>query len=248
MTTWVPITRDDLETWMDGLPLDGKWRFQTGRAGVYLLPLSDKVAVKLSSTIGSSDDAMGRGEASMNLALVSIVTGQVLNKKAMGQSRFHRTTNWRRTWRDGFDRMADAYLKSQGFYDAIASIGDRDKWKRDTLADIEAVPNWQEKSVLHDFHRRVTEGGVLTILQQALLKKLLDDSRRSLNPPSPPGADAELPELLDRLRALWKKAKDSGDAWLMQFAANIGNIVKAGRPLSPRQKEIMEKNFARHRV
>jgi hypothetical protein len=242
MSTWVPISRTELEDWIETLPLKGKGHLQPGKAGVYLLPLSESVAVKLSSTIGSSDDAMGRGEASMQLSLISLVTGKVLNKKAQGQTRFHRTTNWRKTWKAGFDRMADAYLKSQGFYDAIAEITDRDKWQQDVLTAIESVTGWQEHPILSDFHRRVKEGGILTIPQQNLLEKLLDKLQKLPVKPPQPTADAEL---LVRLRTLWTKAKDMGNSWLVDFVGNVGPQVKAGRPLSPRQKEVLEENFKR---
>ena len=78
--TYVQIDRDELERWLDSLPnLVGRAERVPNRAGVYILPLSEFVGVKLMSTIGSSDDAMGRGMAPMQLALVFLVTGQTLN-------------------------------------------------------------------------------------------------------------------------------------------------------------------------
>ena len=159
--TYVQIDRDELESWLNGLPhLTGKAQRVPGRAGVYVLPLSDFVGVRLSSTIGSSDDAVERGKASMQLALVSLITGQVLNKKAQGQSHFKRTVNWKTTWKEGIDRMREAYTKSQGFYDGVARIHDRNAYKADVLKAIDEIPNWQENGILSDFRVLVDRGGI----------------------------------------------------------------------------------------
>lgn len=184
--TYVKITREELEDWLDSLHLPKHWKRKTGMAGIYLLPLSDSVAIKLSSTIGSKDDAMGRGNASMNLALVSLITGKVLNKKAMGQSHFNRTTNWRKTWAMGIKRMDQAYMKSEGFYEALALIKDRSKYRDDTIDSIESIGNWQDNTMLKDFHRIVLKGGILTIKQLNALEKMVQKGFSSSPAPTLP--------------------------------------------------------------
>lgn len=179
--TYVQISRDELESWLDSLRLPMRWKRQENRAGIYLLPLSSVVAIKLSSTVGSRDDALGAGKASMQLSLISTVTGQTLNKKAQGQSHFKRTTNWKTTWADGIKRMRAAYMKAQGFYDAIAVIEDRDQYKQDTLVKIEGIPNWQQNSMLSDFHFSVEKGGILTEKQMGALENA---ARRSESAPT----------------------------------------------------------------
>ena len=246
--TYVEITRDELESWLDTLPLKGQWQLKTGRVSVYVLPLSDTVAVSLSSTVAFGEKAMGRGKASMNLALISRVTGKVLNKKAMGQSYFKRTTNWRVTWRKGFDRMEQAYKKSQGFYDALAAIEDRDQYKADILSRIEAFPGWDSDNVLSDFYARVQRGGILTSRQLGLLDRTLaQDAADSPTTPAvvPPKVDDQL---LQRVRELWKAARRSGDDWLMDFAKSIGERLKDGRDLTPKQQAALDRNLTRHRV
>jgi len=252
MGTYVQISRDELEQWISGLPLKGKWQVKPGYAGVYLLPLGQNVGVKLSSTIGSKDDAMGRGRASMQLALVSLVTNQVLNKKAQGQKHFKRTTNWKTTWRKGFDRLKQAYLKAQGFYDAIAVIEDREKYKNDLLREIETAPAWAGHKTLADFHVRLEKGGVLTAKQVGLLRAEVSKAVKNspvpaVTPAEPSGSPID-DSLVARLRELWKVAQRSGDSWLMDFARNIGEKVKAGESLTPRQEAVMEKNLKRHRL
>lgn len=250
--TYVQISRDELEKWLDKLPLQGKWKVKKGYAGIYLLPLSDTVGVKLSSTIGSKDDAMGRGRASMQLALVSLVTGHVLNKKAQGQSHFKRTTNWKDTWRKGFDRIKQAYLKAQGFYDAIAVIEDREKYKKDLLKVIETVPGWESHRILADFHVRLEKGGILTAKQVGLLKSEVARSIKespvpSVTPDEPTGSPID-DSLLERVRNLWRVAQRTQNNWLMSFAQSIGEQIKAGRRLTPRQEEVLDQNLRKYRL
>lgn len=248
--TYVQIGRDELEDWLDSLPMQGRWRLKQGKAGIYLLPLSENVAVKLSSTIGTSDDAMGRGMASMQLSLVSLVTNQTLNKKAQGQGHFKRTINWRKTWREGFDRMKEAYLKAQGFYDALALIEDRDQYKADLLKKIEAVPNWQSDNLLADFHARVVQGGILTLKQLALLDKAVQEAKKP-QAPAPEKDTRIFPDedpMLPVLRALWKAAKIAGDQWLMEFTKSVADQIKAGRKMTQKQMDVIEKNRGRYKV
>ena len=246
--TYVQIDRDELESWLNGLPhLTGKAQRVPGRAGVYVLPLSDFVGVRLSSTIGSSDDAVERGKASMQLALVSLITGQVLNKKAQGQSHFKRTVNWKTTWKEGIDRMREAYTKSQGFYDGVARIHDRNAYKADVLKAIDEIPNWQENGILSDFRVLVDRGGILTLTQEELLNRTLDAEERKLRAPAPVAPAAE-PAMLNTLRELYVRARKSGDQWLMEFTESVGKQLKGGRPLSPKQQEVIERNMAKFRM
>jgi hypothetical protein len=52
--------------------------------------------------------------------LASIVTGRTLNRKATGQARFHRTTNWATNWAKGVRLLVDEYRLRVGFYERIA--------------------------------------------------------------------------------------------------------------------------------
>lgn len=244
--TYVQISRDDLEAWLDSFRSDmkAKWERVPNRAGVYLLPVGDNVAVKLSSTIGSNDDAMGRGEASMQLSLVSAVTGQVLNKKAQGQNHFARTTNWKKNWKEGFSRVKEAYMKAQGFYDALALIEDRRKYQQDTLKRIESIVAWEQSDMLRDFHARLKEGGILTVKQFEVIIHLEQRGTAEKKPAGGKPDDA----LLERLRKLYQVAKQRNDNWLTDFLTSVGQQVKAGRPMTEKQQAVVEKNFQRYRV
>ena len=245
--TYVQVSRDDLESWLDSLHLPKHWKRKEGMAGIYLLPLSDSVAIKLSSTIGSRDDAMGRGNASMNLALISLVTGMVLNKKAMGQSHFNRTTNWRKTWAEGVKRIEEAYLKGKGFYEALALIKDRDRYKDDTLNLIESVPGWQTNTMLSDFHGNVQRGGILTEKQMAVVQTATRKAPAQSAGPAPEAPTVD-EALLARLRQLYVKARADNDTYLMDFAKTVGLKVKAGGTLSSAQEAFMLKSLGKYRL
>jgi hypothetical protein len=172
---------------------------------------------------------MERGSASMSLWLASRVNGKVLNKKAMGQSHFARTLNWRDNWKKGVERMKDAYLKSKDFYDRLASIEDLDQYKRDTLALIESNDGWQNNTFLSDMHDKVQRGSILSEKQQAALAP-----RRAPTP-----AAAEDPRI-QGLRELWSRANRSQDKWTADFVRSIAEQLKAGRRLSPKQEALLD--------
>jgi hypothetical protein len=249
-STYVQISREELEGWLDKLPLAERWYRLAGKASIYMLPLSKNVAVKLSSTIGTADDAMGRGQASMQLALVSRLVilpygPMVLNKKAQGQSHFARTLNWETNWRTGVERMKDAYVKAAGFYDALAEIENRDRYKEGLLARIEAIPGWRNHRVVADFHGRVTQGGILMASQMDLLSKAERAGEKVIPVPVDARTDA-MDDLLARMRLLYVKARAHNDVWLTGFVESLGVAIKAGKVPSPKQQAILDKSFAKY--
>ena len=117
--SYTRISRDELEAWLTRSPFS--WSRCGNTAGVYLVHVSDNVAIKLSSTIGSHDDAMGRGKASMNLMLVSRINGRCLNKKARDRKHFKRTSGWMDTWADGLLYWRGVFNQYPDFYNRIAT-------------------------------------------------------------------------------------------------------------------------------
>jgi len=253
-TDYVQISRDQLEDWLNGLRW--QWSRKEGRAGIYFLHFSDVVGVKLSSTIGSRDDAMGRGQASMNLELVSLVTGHVLNRKARDRKYFQRTKGWMTTWAKGLEHWEGVFKKSQGFYDAIAVIKDREQYKADLLTKIENTQGWEDHDVLRDFHSRVEGGSVLTAKQLAFLERLTSGGGQPQQAPEsgaedgpvPDKPDPEVERKLAKLRDLYRAAKGAGDDWTMNFAVSVAKQLKTRGSLSPRQDEIIYDKLERYRL
>ena len=229
-SAFADISREMLENWLNTIPeLAEKWHLKSGFQGVYLLPLSRTVAIKLSSTVGSTNQVVGVGKGSMQLALVSRITGQTINKKAQGQSYFARTTNWEKTWKEGIERMRDAYLHAQGFYDALAAITDRAKYKADLLAKIQGIVDWQNDTRLSDWYRRVFSDGILTDSQVGYIEE-------KANQPKAQGMTPENEKILAVLKELWKKGKILDDTYLMDFAKNVAEQkVKKNLPMTPGQ-------------
>lgn len=262
-STYVQISREELEDWLNSVWGAGKWERDPRYAGVYLLNLSPSVAVKLSSTIGSANDAMERGKASMQLSLFSTATGRTLNKKAQGQDHFKRTINWKKTWAAGIDVMKKAYLSSSDFYDAISVIQDRDRYREDLMKRIESVPGWDNDGALIGIYRKVERGGVL---MKADLEDIEEAEKRPKQQKPPPPAQnlppgnpgdgmnfrdpRETKELrLDALRKLWVFAKRNNDEWTMNFAQDVAQkFVEPNRHLSAPQLKVLAGKMERYRV
>jgi hypothetical protein len=247
--TYVQITRQEFEDWLDSIGFRGKWQVKPGRGGVYQLSLSPTVMIEINSTTGSQAQVRGRGQASMSLRLVSRVTGKTLNRKAMGQSHFARTINWRQNWAKGVDRMKATYEASKAWYDQIAKIADRDQYKADTLAKIESIPNWSQDGFLGSLHDRVNGGGVLTERQESALDRVIRQHSRS-TPEAPPQQPAEsAPSYdLEMLRELYRRARANGDRWTVGFVGDLGQKIKAGRPLSDRQREVLDDKIEQYNL
>ena len=116
---YVEITREDLEGWLRS-NFGSKWNRDTKYQGVYLIHLSDAVAIKLTSTIGATGQVRGLGRASMSLSLVSrLIDRPPLNRKAKDRKSFMRTKGWKKTWLAGVRHWQGVYEKSADFYDKI---------------------------------------------------------------------------------------------------------------------------------
>ncbi len=233
--TYTQISRSEFEEWLDAIGYRGKWDIKQNTGGVYWIYLSEFVAVEINSTTGSSDTVMERGEASMSLRLVSRISGRVLNKKAMRQSHFARTTGWKKNWKTGVERMVEAYVKSKDFYDKIASVADLREYKQSWLREIERVPNWKNVNFLVDLRSKVEDGGVLSDKQEAAIRKMVDQAP---TPPETPTVPEEHP-LVAPLRLIYAAARREDDQWTMTFAQSIAGQVKTGRQLSEAQMRIV---------
>lgn len=270
--TYVQISREELEDWLNDIGFRGKWKRDPRFAGIYLLTLSENVGIKLSSTISGMDEAVSRARGSMQLALVSLVTGRVLNKKAQGQSHFARTTGWKKNWAAGVKVMKDTYQNAASFYDAIAPIEDREKYKQDNLKIIESIPGWSSNNYFIALHRKVDQGGVMMPNDRKMVEEGLSRPAARPDPQRvPEGSPDEDPSKVDAveqmmqmredrlnaLRALWVQANrwtpsneqgQKSKEWVMGFAKSIGEQLKSGRNLSPAQVNVVRRNLDQWRI
>ncbi len=223
-TTYVQLTREEFEEWLG--TLGHRWKLKAGKVGIYVVSLSERVAIEISSSMTGRDDVVSKAQASMGVKLVSLINGFVLNKKAQEQSHVKRTTNWRDNLRKVFDRMLDAYRRSESFYEALAEIENREEYQIATLAKIEKIPGWASNQFMSDLHTRVSGGGILTHRQLESLDKAAAPRQRPQEDALPRGTD-----LLPFLRGLWAVAKQENDTTAMKAAQSAGEAVKSGRPL-----------------
>lgn len=243
-TTFAQLTRQEFEDWLDSIGFRNKWKIKDATGGIYQLYLSPFVAIEINSTTGSREEVRGRGAASMKLKLVSRMTGKVLNRKAQGQKYFARTTNWRKNWKKGVDRMNTAYLNSAGFYDAKAQEENEGEYKADTLTKIESVQGWEGQEFLSDLHAKVEKGKYLTQNQMAALDKWVSNAKsraqREEAEPSPSGGDYKT-ETLAKIESYsgWENLK---------ILSDFHRLVSRGIELSPNQERALDKFVSKQRT
>jgi len=246
--TFVQLTRQEFEDWLDSHGFRGKWKVHPRYDGVYLLKLSDTVIISINSTTGSREEVMNKGRASMKMRLVSSITDKVIlgPKKLMGKDHFKRTLNWRDTWGKGLDRAKQTYISSKSFYDAVATIEDRDNYKAETLAMIESVPNWQQDQKLVGFRNKLMGGGVLTIdqFQSVAQAKKKGPERSDQTEP----AQAQDAAQIEKMRDLYRAARNDRDQWTMDFVTSVAKQLKAGRALSDKQQRKLDDKLKLYRI
>jgi len=232
--TYVDISREELEEWLDSL--GKKWTRDRSTAGIYLIHLSDNVAVKLSSTQTSSSSSVGYADASMKLSLVSLKTGQLLNKKDADRTHFKRTLNWKKTWKEGVAHWESVYDSAKGFYERIAVVEDRSEYKKTWMAKIESVPNWESQTFLSQLHEKLSKNSILSEAQEEAIVKFVKNLRTA------PVQVEERPSVQSQYKEEWLSKIESVPNWQSQdFLSQIHEKVKKGLVLSQRQEEAILK-------
>lgn len=210
---YVDIKRQDLESWLDSLPhtLGRAWERVQGREGIYLIHLSERVGVKLSSTQAYTDTAMGRGRASMNLSLVSLVDGSLLNRKARDRKHFQRTLNWRTTWQKGIEHWVKVYKDNPTFYEKIA---DREAYSKKWVEIIDGLTMSGGDPKVIKARDTLIGGGVLWDGQEQYLLSLAKSKpvNNALSNPLP----------IEELRDLYREARRKGEREAMERLKDLG--------------------------
>ena len=233
---YVNISREELENWLDSK--FGSWSRDRSTAGIYFIHLSDRVAVKLSSTQKGSGSNVAKGRASMNLSLVSLVDGSLLNRKARDRKYFQRTKNWKTTWKKGIDYWINVYEQKEDFYEKIA---DRKGYKAKWLGLIDALPNGGSDAQLVKSRNELEGGGVLWPNQEQYILDLTAQAQsrsRSMRQEQSTVLDVE------KLRDMYRKARSQGDRDAMDTIKRLG--IASNRGKKPSQQDL--KDYKRIRL
>lgn len=241
--TYVSITREEFEDWLDDT-FSGKWKLKQGTKGIYIAELTENVGIEIASSIGSDNEGLARGNASMQMRLISLKYPIILNKKAQGQSHFKRTSGWRLTLKKAVESFRSAYLKNATFYEALALIPDRDEYKHEKIKKIESIQNWQQNNYLVTLHKKMEDNGILMKNEEEALDKLIKEYEEQKNNPKQEVDEA----FLEKLRSLYRAAKSSGNQWLVDFVTSVGQLYKKGGKLSQRQMDVIELNLKKHKI
>lgn len=212
--SYVNISNQEIESWLD---LNyGSWSKDRRFSGIYLINLSDKVAVKLSSTQTSAGTNKARGKASMNLSLVSLVDGSLLNRKARDRKYFQRTLNWRSTWKKGIDHWVKVYKDNPTFYEKIS---DRNAYKTKWLLVIDSLPMGGSNQKVIEYRDQLEGGGILWENQE---KYLLTLKKQRVAP------ILTQPLPIDELRQMYVLARSQQDEEAMESIKVLGLKAREG--------------------
>jgi hypothetical protein len=216
---YVQINRAELEEWLKDA-FGSHWSRDQSKAGIYFIELSDRVAVKLSSTQKGSDSAVSIGRASMKLSLVSLADGSLLNAKAKDRKHFKRTINWKDTWKKGVDHWVGVYNKNPSFYEKIA---DRKEYKKEWLGMIDSIPMGGSDQKLIGYRDQLEGGGVLWDNQEDYIFDLHQRSQRRQ-----PNPQLTQPLPVDLLRKMWVEARRQQDSQGMESLKDLGQASARG--------------------
>ena len=243
--TYVQITREEMETFLQRMAQKFGTRMQrdTNYEGIYRVPFSQNVALKISTSVGSKNEVVGRGKGAIHLSLVSLVNGKPLATKKMtdyiGQTRVNRTSGWERSLDKAIQKAHAAYLEKKNFFEQIA-LGEEAKEvvDKDLLSRIENFPNWKSNTFLKSLHDQISRGKILSEKQQTALDRAL--STQPKNPSSNQNERNEEDYQMLRDLYVWvRNQKFPNWERNLEFIQSVGEQVSKGRDLSPKQREVI---------
>ena len=234
--TYVQIQRVEFENWLfQHCPV---FERVENKQGVYRIPVSDDVALYISTSIGRADEAVAKGRGACHMKLQGRHNDRCLNRKDLGQTRFNRTTGWKTNWAAGMERLFDAYEKHSDFYDRLGRQT-QVEYGREVQARIEAVTGWTARGILRSFHDQVGVGGRWLSTKQEDVLADLEAQSATISVDS---------KLLSASKALLQSAVTRNDTWLCGFLGSCIKKLEIGRDLTGRQDKVLRENLNRYQI
>jgi len=243
---YVEITREMFEDWLSSLHNVGSKGFSRvpGKAGLYLIHFSDLVSVLASSSIGNENTAMGKDKGAMYLRLVARKTfSRVLNKKAINQSKFYRTTNWKTTLTKAVKTFHDVYMDGKEWYDRLASVEDPLQYKKDWMEKIQRAPGLATNLFLKDLLAKVEGGTILSQKQQQAIEKALEKTQDTIGPQVSRGPvrQVDQPNIQPSVDPVLVQGLELINlAMSSSFSESLLDQARRGRALSPKQQSALQ--------
>lgn len=256
----VSISHADFEGWLleicpvyerwgasfaEGLLPDGQWGHH------YLMPLSKLIALALCIRL-TPGWMKQHGPRAIYHPVVE-VTGLSMFfveradlQLALGMGGHHGTTHaspstWHRTWAKDIEEMFSYYGKNQSRCDLIAQTG-RAVYRRDWKARIESIENWKRHATLMTLHNKIDRMG-LTLRQEATVNRFVSTKKP---PHALPSRSLSVPEIVQALEDLIRKATANHDTWTPDFAKNLISYLHRGRGFTVRQHEVLLDKFKKY--
>jgi len=241
-TSYVSISREEFEEFLDSevTPLvRHKWQRKGSTAGVYFFPLSKHTFLEISSSIGSSDDALGRGDAAIHVRLKSADGRRTLNGRGTDETkmRVNRTTNWRRNLQAMVKQYIATYQKSPRFYDTISSYEGFDNYLNTFKDLVQGVPNWNANKFLRDMMSLLEGKRLLTEAQEAAIIKA-----------SQAGSKSSERDTYQSDFEMWKSTIQGLPDWeRSKFLTSLFNDLNQGKMIGPRAQDIVKEIVAKNK-
>jgi hypothetical protein len=245
--TYVKITREEFEDWLfDLCPV---FERVEDTEGIYLVPISPYVAIKISTTMRAKGTTTPRGDGRCRMRLISRHRGTSLHGPESDVITANRTKGWRENWRENLKSLSGLFKAHKKRYHELATRSQTEyasEWK----TRIEGIKGWGTLTILADLHRVLGTGMWLTPRQEAAVWKFVRPvrgrSRSTTTTPVINKADAEI--LACSLDHLAEEAKEISDEWTVKFAISVAARLRRGQAPTTAQHETIVKKLKKYGI
>jgi hypothetical protein len=251
----IPILRTDFEAWLLELcPV-----YEVVMEDRYCVPLSKEIGLEITTPL-SDDGAPPVGkDTRCRMMFVLRRDYSKMNPQRFPKMVATRSPTWQQEWAKQFDVAYRQFLQDET--DLHRRLQDPEEYRKEWIAKIENVGAWRKFEILADLHDQLSFGEWLSTKQEnAILKfqpkkklappnkpKAAQGTASKTAPPSPPPAPLPIsPTLIAAVERLHVAAVAKGDTWIIDFTKGITKRLKDGRPLTPRQDMVLQKNLTKY--